>query len=99
MLRELSTSDLPPLQVVRPSSVVQVFYGFGDAAGKGFGATVAKAQDCAGKFSKENESDQGLRYRLGIWSAEEEQESSNYKEFRNLVDTTEDEARAGQMRV
>ena len=96
-LRELSRSKLPPLRVIRPTRVVQVFYGFGDAAGKGFGATVANAQDCRGKLSEEICGEDGLRFRVGIWTAEEEKESSNWKEFRNLVDTTEEEAKAGQL--
>ena len=36
-LKTLTSSELPVLRVVRPTMVVQVFYGFGDAAGKGSG--------------------------------------------------------------
>jgi hypothetical protein len=32
-LIQLANFKLPPLRVVRPSQVVQVFYGFGDALG------------------------------------------------------------------
>ena len=39
-LLRLSNFDLPPLRVVRPSHVVHVYYGFGDASGKQFGATI-----------------------------------------------------------
>jgi hypothetical protein len=78
--------------------VVQVFYGFGDASGKAFGATVAKARNCKARLSDEFTLTSDLRYRLGIWTADEELESSNYKEFRNLVDTTEAEAREGRLR-
>jgi hypothetical protein len=35
---------------------------------------------------------------VGLWSAEEKEESSNYKELRNLVDTVSEEERAGRMR-
>jgi len=37
----LTESVLPPLRVVRPTGVVQVFYGFADALGRGKGFTVA----------------------------------------------------------
>ena len=42
-------------------------------------------------------SSQGLGYHLGIWSAEEQAESSNYKELCNLVESTEEEAEAGRL--
>jgi hypothetical protein len=35
---------------------------------------------------------------LGLWTAEEEEESSYYKELKNLVDTVFEEARAGRLR-
>jgi hypothetical protein len=35
---------------------------------------------------------------VGLWSVEEEEESSNYKELRNLIDTVLEEVRAGRMR-
>jgi hypothetical protein len=38
-LQELTQSEAPPLRLVRPRQVVHVFYGFGDASGKGKGAT------------------------------------------------------------
>jgi hypothetical protein len=34
---------------------------------------------------------------VGLWSLEEEEESSNYKELRNLVDAIREEARAWQL--
>ena len=97
-LQDLTSSDLPVLRVVRPTMVVQVFYGFGDAAGKGFGATVAGQFSCQSKLSETSTSRDGLHYRLGVWNKVEESESSNWKEFTNLVDTTEEEAEAGRLR-
>ncbi len=97
-LRRLAASDLPPLRVATPAEVVQVFYGFGDAAGKGFGATVAGSYHCSRKLSEPRAGPKELRYRVGIWTAEEEEESSNFKELCNLVETAEKEAEAGRLR-
>ncbi len=43
-------------------------------------------------------SEQGVRFRIGLWTALEEVESSNYKELHNLVETVLAEAKAGRMR-
>ena len=96
-LLKLSDFDLPPFRVVRPKHVVQVFYGFGDASGKQFGSTKSANYNCRAKFSEDIGAESGPRYRLGIWTAEEQQESSNYKELRNLVESTEVEAQAGRL--
>jgi hypothetical protein len=45
-LMQLTNFKLPPLQVVRSTQVVQVFYGFRDASGKQFGATLLKNYNC-----------------------------------------------------
>ena len=37
----------------------------------------------------------GVRFRIGLWSAEKER--SNYTELKNLVDSTEEEARVGRL--
>ena len=97
-LQNLTSSDLPVLRIVRPTMVVQVFYGFGDAAGKGFGSTVAGSYNCQAKLSETSTSRDGLNYRVGVWNQVEELESSNWKEFSNLVETTEEEAEAGRLR-
>ncbi len=97
-LLRLTDSELPPLRVNRPNAVVQVFYGFADAAGKGFGGTVAGAPLPQRQFSDVQVHSTGLRYRVGVWTAEEEEESSNYKELCNLVETAEDEAACGRLR-
>jgi len=97
-LIQLSQFKLPPLRVVRPSHVVQVFYGFGDASGKQFGATLSENYNCRGRLSEHKLTKEGIRYRVGLWSPEEEEESSNYKELKNLVDTIKEEAGAGRLR-
>jgi hypothetical protein len=65
--------------------MVHVYYGFGDALGKQFGVTLSESY--------------GYHwYCIGLWTATEEEESSNYKELRNLVDTVLEEAGAGRLR-
>jgi len=96
-LHKLTRFDLPPLRVVRPSKAVHVFYGFADASGKQFGQTQSGNLNCRSQFGREHNTSSGISYRLGIWPAEVEQESSNYKELRNLVEATEAEAKAGRL--
>jgi hypothetical protein len=50
-----------------------------------------------GWLSKTRKDKRGIRFRIGLWSAAEEAESSNYKELKNLVDTVSEEAKAGQL--
>ncbi len=51
-LTRLTDFDLPPLRVMRPTHIAQVFYGFGDASGKQFGATLSENYNCCGRLSK-----------------------------------------------
>jgi len=97
-LMRLTAFDLPPLRVVRPTQVVQVFYGFGDASGKQFGATLSENYNCRGRLSGADHGSNRVRFRIGLWSPEVEVESSNYKELRNLVDAVGEEAMAGRLR-
>jgi hypothetical protein len=87
-LRQLTRFDLPPLRVVRPTQVV--------ASGKQFGATLSQNYNCKARLTKATTSTDGVRFRIGLWlAAAEEEESSNLKELKNLVDTVEEEAKAG----
>ena len=96
-LLKLTAFDLPPRRVVRPLRVVHVYYGFGNALGKQFGTTISADYNGGSKLSGWIESGEGVRFRIGLWTAEEEKESSNYKELQNLVDTVKAEARAGRL--
>jgi len=96
-LIQLSNFDLPPLCVVQPAHVVHVYYGFGDASGKQFGATLSESYSCRQQLSNPWQNSCGVRFRLGLWTDEEEEESSNYKELKNLVDTVSEEAGAGRL--
>ncbi len=96
-LLRLTNHELPPLQVVRLSHVVHVYYDFGDASRKQFGATLLANYNCRGCLSKPAKAKRGVRFCVGLWSAKEEDKNSNYKELCNLVDMVADEARAGRL--
>ena len=83
-LLEIVNSPKPVLRVVRSKSVLTAFYGFGDASSSGFGASVEREDGTVGRF--------------GIWASDEDQESSNFRELLNLVQTVEEEAKHGTMR-
>jgi len=71
-------SACPPIRRVRGLAVIECYYGFGDASGTGFGSTFAKSR--AGPK---------IHFRFGQWCTEISEESSNYRELRNLVDSLE----------
>ena len=48
----LSNFDFLPLRVVRPAQFVQVYYGFGDASGKQFGATMSEVTAAIGGLAR-----------------------------------------------
>ena len=77
--------------------MVQVFYGFGDASGKQFGATLSQNYNCKARLTKATTSTGGVRFRIGLWSAVEEEESLNFKELKNLVDMVDKETKAGRL--
>jgi hypothetical protein len=97
-LLQLTNFKLPPLRVVRPTQVVQVICSFGDASGKQFGATLSKNYNCCSCLLRPSMGRSSIWFRIGLWLAEKEEESSNYKELRNLVDTIGKEAKLGQLR-
>jgi hypothetical protein len=69
--------------MVRLNLVYEIFYGFGDASGKGFGSTML--------------SKKGIKYRIGLWGSDDEDESSNWKEFENQVEALEHEGAEGNL--
>ena len=77
----LTSSPTAPKQAVRLMLLGLVIYGFGDASGLGFGST----------FLVDGEL---IRYRHGTWFITNEN-SSNFRELRNLVDAMEDLALEG----
>ena len=78
-LRRLFSPAQPPVVHVRSKEQRVALYGFVDASGGGYGTTVeVKGQ---------------VEYRIGTWSSREANNSSNWREFANLVEEVE---RAGE---
>jgi hypothetical protein len=82
-LMKMFASEIPPEVNLRSKEIVTVIYGFGDASGTGLGATFT----CGSGFT----------FRIGVWSSDESDQSSNWREFTNIVDSLEDEASAGNL--
>ena len=80
----LSSADKPRYRIVRGKVVMTAYYGFGDASSGGFGATVERPD--------------GIHGRFGLWSSDEDDVSSNFRELFNLVQTVEEEALAGHLK-
>ena len=70
-----------PVVLVRTMMVYVLLYGFADAPGSGFGSILL--------------SDKGVRFRMGTWEKDVESNSSNWKEFENLVESLEADGEAG----
>ena len=83
-LLQLAQDDEPILRCVRSKHTLTAFYGFGDASSGGFGSTVERPD--------------GLHGRFGIWGSDNEEQSSNYRELCNLVETVEEEAKGGHLK-
>ena len=71
------------MRTVRSKRTLTAYYGFGDASGAGFGATLERPGGVHGQY--------------GLWGKDSENQSSNYRELRNLVETVEEEARVGYL--
>jgi hypothetical protein len=75
-LLKLLEPEKPPLKRVRAKATAKVYYGFGDASGCGFGATIQIGEE--------------IIYEYGQWSSEvTETKSSNWRELNNLVEALE----------
>lgn len=77
-LTALFSPDTPPRRVVRSRQVLVTLYGFGDASGDGFGQTLMTPA--------------GIKYTYGLWGSVLSSQSSNYREFRNLLELVDAEA-------
>ncbi len=80
----LTEGEQPALHCVRSKLTMIAYYGFGDASSGGFGATVERPS--------------GLHNHYGLWRRDKKEQSSNYCELRNLVDTVEEEAKEGYLK-
>jgi hypothetical protein len=83
-LVELLKGPVPSLRLVRGKGITVVRYGFGDASKAGFGSSWLSSG--------------GIKYWLGIWSALEAENSSNWRELQNLVDALKEEAKLGNLK-
>ena len=77
-LGELFSVTVPPEITLRSNEIYMVVYGFGDASGAGFGSSIV--------------TETGTSVRVGTWSADESNESSNWRELTNVVEALEAEA-------
>jgi len=75
--------EAPPIVTHRSKEVRLIAYGFADASKGGFGASM----------------DYGAHthYRVGVWGKDTEDESSNYRELANIVETIEEEVNNGKL--
>jgi len=76
--------DEPPKVTERSTDINFLVYGFVDASKSGFGASI--------------DYNNSVRYRIGVWGVDEQEESSNYREFANLVETLEQEYNENRFR-
>ena len=84
VLHDFFTPPIPPWRFVRGNKISMVKYGFGDASKSGFGSTI--------------EVRNGISYRYGLWGADVQEESSNFRELENLAETLESEAESNNLR-
>ena len=82
VLKSFFETDEPPEVNVRSNRVYTLLFGFHDASGSGLGSSVLGPE--------------GIRRRVGIWASDMD-ESSNFREFENGVQTLEDEAKEGRL--
>jgi hypothetical protein len=82
-LSEMFKSNTAPKVCVRSAILYILKYGFVDASGCGLGATMTTPK--------------GIRLREGIWGIDSSDESSNWREYTNLVQFLEDEGAAGHL--
>jgi len=85
-LLRLSQSESAPCRRIRPKFSASVLYGFGDASGTAFGAT--------SQFQHSSD----IHFQFGQWlTSVTKEESSNWREFTNLVEYLEERGAEGQL--
>jgi hypothetical protein len=93
-LQLLLESSAPPKRKVRSSKVLEIFYGFGDAS------AVGHSTNFQGVRRLENETFEvgdRIYYRYGHWCQKVSEESSNYRELLNLVESLEAQVASGRL--
>ena len=84
VLKALTQQSSPVQRPIRARQGTSVMYGFGDASGEGYGSSFTRK-------------DHKLSVRHGVWCTRISEESSNYREFRNLLDSIKVEARQNKL--
>ena len=77
------TPKSPPAITERSTNIQFLIYGFADASKAGLGSSIAYSN--------------GVQYRIGTWGPDEDHESSNFREFSNLVEAVEFEVKQGRI--
>jgi hypothetical protein len=83
-LKEILSSQTPPEIEDRRKDICFLMYGFADASGSGLGSSIMLP-------------DARTRIRIGIWGKDIDNESSNFREFSNVVLCCEEEAKQGTL--
>jgi hypothetical protein len=76
VLSLMFAAERPTIHYIHASRIVVALYGFADASGSGFGSSVQLP-------------DSRIQKRYGMWGRDVDDQSSNYRELPNLVDTVE----------
>ena len=95
-LQLLVDSDAPPKRRVRSRLVLEIFYGFGDASAIGHSTNFQGARRDV--KHETFEVDGRIYYRYGHWCERVSEESSNYRELLNLVESLEAQVASGRLR-
>jgi hypothetical protein len=82
-LKQFFSQKLPPKMLVCLESFVYIRYGFANSSGTGLGSSIT--------------TDEGIWVRIGTWGVDSEDDSSNWREFENLVMTLEAEEENGNL--
>lgn len=83
-LMRLTADERPPVIITQSKRIYVVKYGFGDASGGGFGSSLL-------------DPDSGIDIIFGTWNESGRSQSSNFREFGNLVIRLESEAENGKL--
>jgi hypothetical protein len=83
-LLTLMESETPAEVTLRVSGVLHVLCGFADASGTGFGSLLQTSE--------------GLSYRIGVCDSDESSETSNCREFTNVIESLEEEGALGRLK-
>lgn len=90
-LSKLFEANEPVHRLVRGDKVGSARFAFGDASGGGFGSSWESLG------GKDNGAADHVGYRFGTWDKKSSEQSSNYRELRNLVDTLVAMAAEGEL--